>query len=239
MKLKLKNNKNTIAISLIAGILSLLLICSMLIQFKTINKSKEQDIEGLRNDELKRQIASYKSRYEETRTQYEENQNKIREYSETIHDTDASTSLIDKEIEESNATLGLTDVEGEGVIITLKDTNEAIYTAEDLRTLVNELKYAGAEAISINENRIINLTDIVTITDSFIVINANARISSPYIVKAIGDKTYLSSTLNTKNSGFVDLMKINYLDISVEQSNNVQIKKYTKDIETKYMKEAE
>lgn len=239
MKIKLMNNKNTIAISLIAGILSLLLICSMLIQVKTINKSKEQDIEGLRNDELKRQIATYKSRYEETKSKYEENQNKIREYSATIHDNDASASLIDKEIEESNALLGLTDVEGEGVIITLKDTEEAIYTAEDLRTLVNELKYAGAEAISINDNRIINLTDIVTITDSFIVINANARISSPYIVKAIGDKTYLSSTLNTKNSGFVDLMKINYLDISVEQSNNIQIKKYTKDIDARYMKEVE
>lgn len=235
MKLKLKNNKNTIAISLIAGILSLLLICSMLIQFKTVNKSKEQDVEGLRNDELKRQIASYKSRYEETRAQYGENQNKIAEYSATIHDNDASGSIIDKEIEESNTLLGLTDVEGEGVIITLKDTDEAIYTAEDLRTLVNELKYAGAEAISINDNRIVNLTDIVTITDSFIVINANARIASPYIVKAIGDKTYLSSTLNTKNSGFVDLMKINYLDINVEQSNNVQIKKYTKEIEAKYM----
>lgn len=235
MKLKVKQNKNTIAISLIAGILSLLLICSMLIQFKTVSKSKEQDVEGLRNDELKRQIATYKSRYEETKAQYEENQNKIQEYSATIHDNDASTSLIDKEIEESNTMLGLTDVEGEGVIVTLRDTDDAIYTAEDLRTLVNELKYAGAEAISINDNRIINLTDIVSITDSYIVINANSRISSPYVVKAIGDKTYLSSTLNIKNSGYVDLMKINYLDINVEQSNNILIKKYDKEIEAKYM----
>lgn len=237
--MKFKYNKNTIAISLIAGILSLLLICSMFIQFKTINKSKEQDIEGLRNDELKTQIATYKSRYEETKAQYGENQNKILEYSETINDNKSSSALIDKEIQQSNTLLGLTDVEGEGVIITLKDTDEATYTAEDLRTLVNELKYAGAEAISINDNRIINLTDIVSISESFIVINANARISSPYIVKAIGDKTYLSSTLNIKNSGYVDLMKINYLDINVEQSNNVQIKKYNKEIEAKYMKEVE
>lgn len=65
---------------------------------------------------------------------------------------------------------------------------------------MNELKYAGAEAISINDNRIINLTDIVTLNDSFIVMyNGSVEISSPFVVKAIGDKATLLSTLNTKN----------------------------------------
>lgn len=239
MKIKFNKTKNAIVVSITAGIISLLLVSSIFIQFKTVNKSKEQDLEGLRNDELKTQIATYKSRYEETMEQYEENTNRILEYEETISDNKESTDLIDKEIAESNASLGLTDVQGEGVIITLRDTNVATYTSEDLRTLVNELKYAGAEAISINDNRIINLTDIVNISDSFIVINADARIASPYVVKAIGDKTYLSSTLNIKNSGYVDLMKSNYLDITVEQSNNVMIKRYSKSINAKYMKEVE
>ena len=55
--------------------------------------------------------------------------------------------------------MGLTDVTGEGVILTLTDTEDALYTytADDLIQLINELKYAGAEAISINDNRIINL----------------------------------------------------------------------------------
>ena len=103
--------------------------------------------------------------------------------------------------------------------------------------MVNELKYAGAEAISINDNRIVNLTDIVTINESFIVIYGDVRISSPYVVKAIGDTSYLTSTLNMKNSGFVDLMKSSGLNISVEESNNVSIPKYTKELSTEYMKE--
>ncbi len=44
---------------------------------------------------------------------------------------------------------------------------------------------------------------------------SRARLSSPYIIKAIGDK-YLSSTLNTKTTGFVDLMKSNGLEITIE-----------------------
>ena len=162
---------------------------------------------------------------------------KIDEYQSTIDENKESSNLLDKELEQTNTILGLTDVEGEGVIITLKDTDDAIYTSEDLRTLVNELKYAGAEAISINDNRVINLTEIVTINNSFIVMNGDERLTSPYVIKAIGDKTYLSSTLNLKNSGYVDIMKSNNLYITVEQSNNITIKKYNKTITTEIMKE--
>ena len=133
--------------------------------------------------------------------------------------------------------MGLTDVQGEGVIITLRDTQDATYSADDLLMLVNELKYAGAEAISINDNRIINLTDIISINNSFIVVNSDARVSSPFVVKAIGDKDYLMSTLNLKNSGYVDLMRINNLEIDVEASDNVVINKYSKSLNAEVMKE--
>ena len=239
MKLKIKQNKNKTILSVIIGLMTLLLVSFMFIQFKTVNKSQESDIEDLRSDELKTQIATYKSRYEETIDQYNENKNTILEYASTMSDEKESTDLLDKELNDSNTLLGLTDVEGEGVIITLKDTDEAIYTAEDLITLVNELKYAGAEAISINDNRVVNLTEICAINDSFIVMNADARINSPYTIKAIGDKSYLMSTLNTKNSGYVDLMKANFLDINVEESDDIVIYKYTKNIEAKTMKEVE
>lgn len=237
MKLNFKLKKEKIVFSIIIGIMSFVLVGCMFIQFKTINKSQETDLESLRADELSTQIASYKSKYEETMTQYEENKNTISEYISTMAENKESTELLDKELNDSNALLGLTDVEGEGVIITLKDTEEATYTANDLITLVNELKYAGAEAISINDNRVINLTEICTINNSFIVMNADQRINSPYTIKAIGDKSYLMSTLNLKNSGYVDLMKANYLDINVEASDNILIYKYAKEITAENMKE--
>ncbi len=235
----IKRDKETIILSVIVGIISLLLVGSMFIQFRAVDKSEESNLEGLREDELKTQIATYKSRYEETMEQYETNRNTISEYISTIAENKEATDLLDKELNESSMLLGLTDVEGEGVIITLRDTEEAIYSADDLLMLVNELKYAGAEAISINDNRIINLTDIISINNSFIVINSDARISSPFTVKAIGDKAYLMSTLNLKNSGFVDLMRINNLEVEVEASDNVQINKYSKPMNAEIMKEVQ
>lgn len=72
--------------------------------------------------------------------------------------------------------LGKTDITGEGIKITLKDFvdedgNLQSITAEDLLVIVDYLKSAGAEAISINEERITNMSDIVYISDSIIYIN--------------------------------------------------------------------
>lgn len=226
------------SLTIIIGIVAMLLVTSILLQFKTVEESENADIEGLRDTELKSQIASYKSKYNEVLSQYQNNIEKIKEYTTSAITSTESTTLINSEYQKSNELLGLTDVVGEGLIITLKDSKDNKYTSEDIRNLINELKYAGAEAISVNENRIINLSDIVTLNDQFIIMDGSkARLNSPYIIKAIGDRKYLSSTLNTKTTGYVDLMKSNGLEITVEESNKIDIGKYQGEIKTNYLKE--
>ena len=172
MEEKKKINKATLVLSIVSGAIALVLIASMFVQFRTVSESKELDIEGLRDDELRTQIASYKSKYEETMEQYNANQNTINEYETAINENKETTELLDQEINQAKSLLGLTDVKGSGVIVTLTDTEDALYTyiADDLIMLLNELKYAGAEAISINDNRIINLADIVTLNDGLMVL---------------------------------------------------------------------
>ena len=241
MEEKKKINKTTLVLSIVSGAIALVLIASMFVQFRTVNESKELDIEGLRDDELRTQIASYKSKYEETMEQYNANQNTINEYETAINENKETTELLDEEINQAKSLLGLTDVKGSGVIVTLTDTEDALYTyiADDLIMLLNELKYAGAEAISINDNRIINLADIVTLNDGLIILYGDVRLTSPYVVKAIGDPTYLMSTLSIKNSGYIDQMKANGMAIDVKQDNNIEIGAYTGDLDVKYLKEVE
>lgn len=230
--------KNKWSLTIIIGIVAALLVTSILLQFKTVDETTNADVEGLRDTELKSQISSYKSKYNEVASQYQNNIAKIEEYTKSATTSTESTNLIKSEYQKSNELLGLTDVKGEGIIITLKDVGENKYSSEDLRSLVNELKYAGAEAISINGNRIMNLTDIVTLNEKFIIMDASrARLSSPYVIKAIGDRKYLSSTLNTKTTGFVDLMKSNGLEVTIEESNKIEIDKYQGEIKSNYLKE--
>ena len=240
MKDKLKN-KGTVVLSITASLITIVLMASIFIQFRTVDESKELDIEGMREDELKTQIASYKSKYEETMEKYSENKNKIEEYTVEINENYETTEIWDKELEQAKTLLGLTDVVGNGVVVTLTDTKDSLYTytADDLISLINELKYAGAEAISINDNRVVNLTDIVLVNNDLIVMYGDVRLSSPYVVKAIGDSKYLMSTLSMKNSGYIDQTEANGMKIDVEQKNNIEIKAYQRNIESKYMKGGE
>ena len=105
--------------------------------------------------------------------------------------------------------------------------------ADDLLVIVNSLKMAGAEAISINEERIINMTDVVDISETFIKINGK-RILSPYIIKAVGNSSHLESAL-TGNGGHLDEMKKIGQDVSIQKLNKIKILKYNGEIKIKYM----
>ena len=107
------------------------------------------------------------------------------------------------------------------------------YDAEDILELVNELRAAGAEAISINGERIVNTSDIVNITSSIIKVNSK-NISSPYVIRVIGDNTYLKSALTIKN-GYYDVKQKNEYKIKIEEKTNIKINKYSKSVNLKYI----
>ena len=136
--------------------------------------------------------------------------------------------------------LGKTDVEGEGIEITLRETdNKEIsqINADDLLVIVNALKLAGAEAISINDERIINMTDIVNIdanTDNLFVRINGQRILAPYVIKAIGNQSYLESAL-IGNGGYVDELRTIGHDVTIEKKDKITILKYDDEITTKYI----
>ena len=108
----------------------------------------------------------------------------------------------------------------------------------DLSELLNELKYAGAEAISINGIRIEALNDVSSTSENAIMLNGQ-RIVSPYIVKAIGNQTFLYSNLTAKN-GYIDYYTKNYeLSINIIKQKNIEIEKSFKSSDLKYIKEGE
>ncbi len=161
---------------------------------------------------------------------------KIQEYKDKEQSDIESSELVKSELEQANTILGKTDVQGEGIVVTLREKNieeTGIINANDLLDIVNELKNAGAEAISINEQRIINMSYIAFISDSFIKVNGQ-RIVTPYIIKAIGNPTYLESAL-IGNGGPVDNMQKIGHDVSIEKPNKVTIPKYNGEIKTKYI----
>lgn len=212
-------------------LMCIMLFCIVFMQFKTANQTNLTDIKNMNEDELEKEIISWQNKYLEVNIQLEDTNSKINEYEGSIFNNKEISEILNKEQEESAKLVGKTDVEGEGIVIILEDNEEQQITSNQLLSLVNELKYAGAEAISINDNRIINSTDIVDV--NYIVMMEGKKISSPYEIKAIGNQTYLSSTLNAKQ-GLVSTYKETGITITMEENNKVQIPKYDGEIKLEY-----
>lgn len=235
MKKVIKKGKITMIIT--AGIACFALVLVMTMQFKIVNEADITSIENMRESELSTELANWRTRYEEVSSQYEETQSMIEEYKNNKESNQETNNLMNSELEQINMTLGKTDVEGEGIVIIINETeNEEVeaITSDDLLLIVNALKLAGAEAISINDQRIINMSDIVYIDAAGVIRVNGERILAPYQIKAIGDSSYLESSL-IGNGGVVDDMKKKGQDVIIEKENNVTIYKYNEDIETKYM----
>ncbi|MCI8444007.1 MAG: DUF881 domain-containing protein [Clostridia bacterium] len=234
MKKNIKKGKITMTITI--GMACFCLILVMFMQFKIVNQTDITSIENMREAELRTELANWKSKYEETNQAYEETIAKIEEYKQTNQSNEETEKLVNSELQQMELSLGRTDVEGQGIEIIVRETNKEDIeriTADDLIIIVNALKLAGAEAISINDERIVNMSDIVDINGSFIKVNGQ-RILEPYVIKAIGDPAYLESGL-IGNGGPIDNMKKLGQNVLIDKPNKVKILKYKDEIKRKYI----
>lgn len=132
-------------------------------------------------------------------------------------------------LKNAKAKAGITSLNGQGIILTLDDSKngvsseDSIIHAADLRDVINLLWGSGAEAISVNGQRVVVNTAIDCIVNTILV--NDSRIASPFRIEAIGDQSYMYDNLvnplilaslhdRNKNQGIVfDLSKNN--DITV------------------------
>lgn len=225
--------KEKIVMAITIGISAFVLVAVMFMQFKVVQQTDITSIETMTESELRSELLTWREKYEELQLKYEEVSTKINEYKEEYKSDEETERLLEKELENLKMLLGETDVKGPGIIVTIseEEIEDDKITYEDLLYIVNELKSAGAEAISINGNRVINTTDIVEL--SYIRINSK-NVLAPYTIKAIGNQTYLESAL-LGVGGYADELKKWGFTIEIERSDEVTIEAYTNELSYKYM----
>lgn len=125
-------------------------------------------------------------------------------------------------------------LQANGIIVTLTDTRYSKINAYDITELLNALREAGAEAISINEQRIVYDSYASDINNTFITIKGK-QIVSPYIVKAIGNTTYLESGISQKQYGYIDTKLSEGKSVVLERQEKIKIPAYTGDLNFEYV----
>ena len=74
---------------------------------------------------------------------------------------------------------------------------------------------------------------VVSPNGTFIQVDG-VKLVSPYVVKAIGNPTYLESGLSKKQYGYIDSKKAEGISVKLERKDNITINKYSRDLEFKY-----
>ncbi len=225
--------RGEITITITIGLMCLILTTVIFVQFKTINQTDITSLENMREDELRTEISNFKQKVVETEEQLKATNQKIKEYEETINTDKKASELLAKELEQQNNILGKNDVTGSGIILTLTDTRAQKITSEDLRQLLNQLRADGAEAISINGQRIVYDSYVVDLGGTFISVNGE-RLVSPYEVKVIGNPTYLESGLSKKQYGYIDTKLEEGKDVVLEREDEILINAYTGNLNMEY-----
>jgi uncharacterized protein YlxW (UPF0749 family) len=146
---------------------------------------------------------------------------------------------VSEELEKGRISAGLVSLAGPGIIISLDnpfsiDSDKiSIIRDEDLLRLVNELRGAGAEAISINGQRLISTSEI-RMSGSFITINLE-RVSGPYKIAAIGTPEKLKSALEI-NDGLLDYFRNLGIKVEARTFKKVTVPAYSKALRYNYAK---
>lgn len=156
-----------------------------------------------------------------------------------------ATKLLNESLQSAKSYAGLTELEGPGVLVTLTDANadadgaakhdgnagadvlneEKIIHDQDILRVVNELNAAGAEAISVNNLRLVGSSSIRCVGPT-VLIDAE-RIASPIKIRAIGDPETLQGGLKMPGGVVDQLRQVDPRMVTIEPVKDMTLPAYS------------
>ncbi|MBP2665514.1 MAG: hypothetical protein H6Q76_494 [Firmicutes bacterium] len=138
-----------------------------------------------------------------------------------------------REVDMFRMAAGYVAVEGPGLVVTIDDSKRAIKPGEnpnlylihddDMLKVINELWAAGAEALSINEQRLVVGSEIRCVGPTIMV--NDTRYSPPYEIRAIGDPKTLEASLKMRG-GVIETLQFWGIQATVKTQQNVKVAAY-------------
>lgn len=165
-------------------------------------------------------------------SQAEKERDALRKEVQRLKD-DTGAEVLVKDLQQLKMNAGVLPVSGPGVIVSLDDSKKSSKPGEnpnlylihddDLLKVINELRAAGAEAIAINEQRLIATSEI-RCAGPTVSVN-NSRFSPPYVIRAIGDPKSLEASLKMRG-GVIETLKFWGIQVSVTPEETVLVPAY-------------
>ncbi len=228
------------------GVVAVTVICVLLgaivgIQFKTV-RNQQSNYEVQRVSELTAKLNDALAEKDNLAKALEENKKKMSEYEKYFSEDNEAIKLILDENNKYRMRAGLSAVYGKGITVTINDSKKAgqagetgnidafLIHAEDILSILNELNVAGAEAMSINGQRIVSNSAVRCVGS---VVNINeVKIAAPFVISVIGEPDVLESALNFPG-GVADSLRPWGIELTVKKHEKVEIPAYNQKFEFK------
>lgn len=211
-------------------------------QIRTVKESNSTVSNNYEENSLRAEVLKYKEKYDNKYKDLEKAEKELEKQRQNATQNNSDLESKEEEIKQGNKILGLSEVTGPGVIVTLSDSKKDISSALDPSSLVvhdldvlsviNELQNAGAEAISINDQRIVPTTGIIC-GGNIIDINQE-KVGAPFVIKAIGLPEQLAAL--SRPGGYLETLKGYSIGVELKKSNNITIPKYSGTLTYNYAK---
>lgn len=221
----------------IGGTAATTFICIVLgmiigIQIKTIKKVETVDMQ--RSTELSAEISRLKEENLNLNKKISEQNIKIKEYESSLAAEDETFAMLVEEAEGYKIKAGFMEMTGRGITVTLDDSKKSeqisgtssgafLVHDEDLLSVVNELYASGAEACSINDQRLVSGSAIRCVGP---VVSINGvRVSAPFVVTAIGNPDVLEAALRI-TGGVVDSLSPWGIEVTIKKHESLTVPAY-------------
>lgn len=226
------------------------LVCLMLgiiiaIQFKTVNETVGNGILPTKSaQQLALELKKLKDEKEKLLEELNSLESKVKQYEKNAAEENVYIKNLMKELQKYRMFGGYEPVKGPGIIVIVNDPPIEVQFGDDTSIIVNNydflleiisnLNAAGAEAISVNEQRYTAFTEIVP-AGNHLEING-VSYGPPFIIKAIGEPKILESALRLKGGVIWYMENLFNLDVQIKEEKNIEIPRYTRINEFKYAK---
>lgn len=236
----MKKSKSQIVVAIVCALLGFLLSY----QFKILNKTENSDANNS-NSNIIAEIEGLKKEKESLVQTNEELLNELKTLEEAASQKGDVEGEIKKNLDNARMHLGLIDVTGPGIIITLTPKTSVFgsvsndrstgLTDFELVNLVNLMWYSRAEAISINDYRITPQTGIA-MSGTSIKIGSAGQIDpkQKITIKVIGDKAKLQA--GAEFGGTLEFEQLINYNNKIEKSEEILIPKTTQSLRTDFIK---
>lgn len=227
-------------ISIVLGVMCFALTLGICVQIRTVKDSNSVVSQNYEENNLRAEVLKYKEKYDNEYKNLEKAEQELENERKNSIQNNEQLKNKEEEIKMGNKMIGMTDVTGPGIIVTLSDSkkdansvlnpNTLLVHDADVLSVINELKNAGAEAISINNQRLVS-TSSISCGGNIIDINGE-KIGAPFEIKAIGLPEQLSAL--SRQGGYLEILKDASVGVELKKSNNITIPKYTGIISYQY-----